>query len=675
MKKFNHRKLKLILYTGIVLTVATSTFLFSTQDNHAEEKNQPNVLPTSRAKNKASMNLSLKNSQFETIAMNLEAEPRVLVKNGVEGTVEWSIDDQGVLIFGGGEFPFSMDWDTWQLALKPSITKVVFTAPIVAGRDLDDFFSNMRNLTVIEDLHFLDSSNTVNMRNMFRNCSKLTNVDVNNLNTSNVTNMENMFNGCEELVTLDLSGWDTSKVKNMNNMFSGDRNLKEVDVSNFNTSSVTQMGSMFSGCFSLETIDVANWDTSNVSYMGYMFLRCSSLTTLDVGNWNTSNLTNTMAQFSGCSSLENLDVSNWDVSKVSYMAAMFENCSSLKVLDVSRWNTANLYHAQRMFVNCSQLETLDVRNWSTSKLSVASGMFQDCVNLKSLDPSKWDTSALTSIYFMFSGCENISSLDLSQWNTSEIMGIDYAFQNCLNLENLNVSTWNTAKATTMSVAFANCAKLKSLDLSNWKTDQVYNMSNIFINTPLQEITIGPQFRFIHLNDLDTTGLNEVPESKVYTGKWEYSGTGEEFTQQELYEYDGTMPGTYSWQRAIYLLDYDLNGGVTNTPPTQRLEFGRLAQRPENPRRGGYSFMEWTEDLDGTTVWNFETNSMPANDITLYAQWIDVNQPITPPKVTDDGGPFTEDECGTIRDRWGNIMYQGATCILNKGYVVPKTGYK
>ena len=40
---------------------------------------------------------------------------------------------------------------------------------------------------------------------MFYYCKNFTNINISNFNTSNVINMENMFCGCENLINLDLS--------------------------------------------------------------------------------------------------------------------------------------------------------------------------------------------------------------------------------------------------------------------------------------------------------------------------------------------------------------------------------------------------------------------------------------------------------------------------------------
>ena len=44
-------------------------------------------------------------------------------------------------------------------------------------------------------------------------------------------------------------------------------------------------------------------------------------------------------------------------------------------------------------------------------------------------------------------------------------------------------------------------------------------------------------------------------------------------------------------------------------------------------------------------------------------------------VWDDGGPFTTDICGSIYDRWGNLIYQAPNCEVHDGYKVPNTGSK
>ncbi|MCH5165873.1 MAG: InlB B-repeat-containing protein [Clostridiales bacterium] len=78
-----------------------------------------------------------------------------------------------------------------------------------------------------------------------------------------------------------------------------------------------------------------------------------------------------------------------------------------------------------------------------------------------------------------------------------------------------------------------------------------------------------------------------------------------------------------------------NGGVYKTSP---VESGKTVAKPSDPNRtDGYTFVEWTENRDGTGKWNFSTKI--TKDKTLYAQWKEQQKPVltgirvTPPTKT------------------------------------------
>ena len=84
-----------------------------------------------------------------------------------------------------------------------------------------------------------------------------------------------------------------------------------------------------------------------------------------------------------------------------------------------------------------------------------------------------------------------------------------------------------------------------------------------------------------------------------------------------------------WSINQYQLSFNLNGGDGSTPATQAVDFGALATQPSIPQRQGYTFKGWDELEDGTgQAWNFDLNTMPASDVTLYAQWTKQNLPET-----------------------------------------------
>ena len=184
-----------------------------------------------------------------------------------------------------------------------------------------------------------------------------------NLNTSNVQEMDYMFRGCEDLVTLDLSGWNTSNVVTMDDMFNSCEGLTTLDLSGWSTSKVISMTNMFRDCWYLTTLTFGNgWDTSNVVTMDDMFKSCEKLTTLDLSGWNTSNVENMSSMFNGCGELTTLDLSGWNTPKVEYMSEMFSECQKLETIYVGDgWSTTKVTDSSDMFIDCPKLP-----NWEST---------------------------------------------------------------------------------------------------------------------------------------------------------------------------------------------------------------------------------------------------------------------------------------------------------------------
>ena len=269
---------------------------------------------------------------------------------------------------------------------KNQLTKIKFDSGVIANQNSAGLFYGLTNLKSIEGLANLDTSNVMNMRQMFQNCSNLTELDLSKLNTAKVTDMYAMFYGCSNLKSIDLSSFDTSAVIDMQRMFDGCKEMVNIDVSHFNTSNVTTMSQIFYGCEKLEELDLSNFDTSNVTDMSWMFESCYSLKTIDLSNFNTSNVTEMYAMFRGCSNLVSLDLSNFDTSKVTDIASMFNGCSSLKNIDLSNFNTSNVTDMSWMFYNC--------------------------LNLINLNLSNFDTFNVTDMRYMFSGDDKLNHLVL-----------------------------------------------------------------------------------------------------------------------------------------------------------------------------------------------------------------------------------------------------------------------
>ena len=208
-------------------------------------------------------------------------------------------------IYGLGAKP------TW-LVNKNNVTKVVF----------DPAFANAR---------------PTNCYAWFNGCENLTNIEgIEYLNTSQVTDMHNMFYNCYHLQTTDFSGFDTRKVKDMSYMFHNCGSLKSLDISNFNTSEVTDMRGMFESCIGLTSLDLSHLNTSKVSVMASMFQSCINLLSVNLSGWDTRNVKSMTRMFKRCHSLKTLDLSGFDTrEKTCTMGDMFNTCKELTTIFVS----------------------------------------------------------------------------------------------------------------------------------------------------------------------------------------------------------------------------------------------------------------------------------------------------------------------------------------------------
>ncbi|WP_240145081.1 DUF285 domain-containing protein, partial [Enterococcus hirae] len=270
---------------------------------------------------------------------DLTAGTYVSVETGTWGTSPYMFDENtGVLTIEAGELSGYEEspWNSDKVDSE-AIKKIVLAGKVVAPEDSAYLFSSdvtgakyLNNLTEIEGLNQLDTSNVTNMSYIFRGMSNLTSLDLSSFDTSKVTDMSYMFynNG---VTSLDVSGFDTSKVTAMSLMFSGMNNVTNLDVNGWNTSNVTNMSGMFLGMSSITSLDVSGFDTSNVTTMSNMFRGMSNLTSLDLSDFDTSNVTDMSVMFYDMDNLTSLDVSSFDTSKVTTMESMFKNTPLAKL--------------------------------------------------------------------------------------------------------------------------------------------------------------------------------------------------------------------------------------------------------------------------------------------------------------------------------------------------------
>lgn len=225
--------------------------------------------------------------------------------NPYEPTIDYYKALQPYLVLFNGILTFYYDqnrpvqslgwpkWErTWLSFTDSTIVKVVFDKSFANYRPTSTelWFSDCSNLNSIEGMEYLNTSEVINMRYMFANCSKLTNIDLNHFNTQKVYDMSYMFANCTKLTNIDLSHFNTQNVTHMLYMFANCTKLSKVDLSHFNTQKVTQMDGMFALCENITELDLSSFNTSEVMSMYNMFHECKKLKTIFVSNKWVDNL-------------------------------------------------------------------------------------------------------------------------------------------------------------------------------------------------------------------------------------------------------------------------------------------------------------------------------------------------------------------------------------------------
>lgn len=256
-------------------------------------------------------------------------------------------------------------WDapTGTLSFHRSATKPVgdniYELQYGNRQDWNDHAAEIKK--VVFKAGFRDETHTTCSK-WFSGCTNLTSIEgIENLNTSNVKYMNEMFGQCSNLETLDLSHFNTEKVGNMSNMFNGCTKLHDLNISSFNTENVTNIYGMFYGCSSLDSLDLSHFNTRNVRKdgMNYMFNGCSSLSYLNVSNFTTDKPGMQLdGLFQGCSSLQTLDLSSFDTGGASSVTDMFDGCSALQTIYVSdlfKFNN-NSVSSSNLFRDCRSLK-------------------------------------------------------------------------------------------------------------------------------------------------------------------------------------------------------------------------------------------------------------------------------------------------------------------------------
>ena len=348
-----------------------------------------------------------------------------------------------------------------------------------------------------------------------------------------------------------------------------------------------------------------------------MFLGCYALTSLDIRNFNTSNVTDMSWMFSTCRALINLDVSNFNTSKVTEMRNMFTDCYSLTELDLSSFDTSNISNMNEMFMRCKGLVTLDISSFSNSKLNYLFNMFLDCENL-------------TTIYAS------------EKWSSRRGGTGTKVFENCLKIVGGNGTAYSNDHID------RTYARIDTAERPGYFTGTI-----IEPNIETYTVTFNPNGGTVSPTSKTVTNgkaYGELPiaerEGYNFEGWYTASDGGTRITAETVAELTADQTLYAHWKKASgsYTVTYDVNGASDTVPSQTKEETVPLTLTKYKPTwkitiyydaNGGtvsstkkvlsFTFKSWNTKRDGsgTTYWSGATYNED-EDVTLYAQWTDMN---------------------------------------------------
>lgn len=192
--------------------------------------------------------------------------------------------DSGTEVQEPLQWPIYMNWDNTTKTITVSTTSNI----LYTGTNCASMFANLTALEDIQGLTLLNTSNCVDMSEMFRSCQSLTSLDLSNFNTENVRLMGGMFRDLKAMTTLDLSSFRTDNVISVGSMFRGESSSNRNSLRSINFGEHFQLPNNDGFAFTFAytnlsgALDLSMFECSAMSDLEYMFEGSPSITSVDL---------------------------------------------------------------------------------------------------------------------------------------------------------------------------------------------------------------------------------------------------------------------------------------------------------------------------------------------------------------------------------------------------------
>ena len=416
--------------------------------------------------------------------------------------------------------------------IKTRVSRVV-VEDIIRPKGTAYWFTDFENASYF-DLSKLDSTNVVDMTNMFSHAGTsnshgsngvgtFTIVGMKDWNTINVTSMAGMFHNVAVNSIFkvdDISGWNVMNVRDMFDMFTGTadgaRNDWSWDLRSWNVSRVTKHNSSeYSDRVMLPNFarSYAVYSISDYSLRFYRTQETISKGSMYKGRPVTEVYTGFEDEVYSSSSMVpwqevafNFDYEDYRIIQKVIVedemypistAYWFADLVACEYFDLTNLDVSNVTNMRRMFndaggAGLSNFQIVGMERWDTSNVIDMYEMFSRAgayaTNFDVGDIGDWNVSSVTNMGGMFSGFGGMASnfsLDISNWDVSNVIYMNYMFDYYgyyLTNWTLNIKNWDVSNVINMNNMFSGAgmsASNWSLDLSGWNTASLTNMNYMF----------------------------------------------------------------------------------------------------------------------------------------------------------------------------------------------------
>ncbi|EIA3997106.1 InlB B-repeat-containing protein [Listeria monocytogenes] len=301
-------------------------------------------------------------------------------------------------------------------------------------------------------------------------------------------------------------------------------------------------------------------------------------------------------------SIEGLQYVN-NLENLSLLGNKISNINNLS--DLTKLRDLNLSANQITDISpLSELTKLRYLNLYSNKISDVSNL----VNLTNLDSLNLYNNQINDIKTL-SNLTNLTDLLLDNNQISDISTLS----RLTNLRYLNLRRNQINDISTLS----SLTNLTRVELRNQQiTLEPRTFQNVLI---IPNIVIDNTKAIVPPNTISNNGTYIYPNVEWNLANF-INDVNYTFNQSvTIGNANGVFAGTVSQpllEPTSYTVTFDVDGKQSSEQSSE----GVLITEPTAPTKEGYTFTGWYDAKIGGNKWDFASDTMPANDITLYAQF-------------------------------------------------------